>query len=96
MFGDYVCESNNSLGTSKRSIQLVNGTKPEQPGCFELRGFNSQTFDLDVCTWRVIQYNSSMDITGYQFEILSAEDYGSYGRKFINARVVLKDFDEGL
>lgn len=96
MFGDYVCEANNSLGTLKRVIDLVQGTKAEPPACLQVRGLNSKTFDLDVCTQKVIQHNNAMDIIEYQFEILSTEDYESNGRKFKNARVVLKNYTEGL
>lgn len=93
-FGDYVCEANNSLGTLRRTIVLINGTKPNAPSHITLRGVNSNTFDLDVGA-KKSSASSPMDIIGYRFEILSTEEYRNNGGKWTNARVVLKDFTDG-
>lgn len=94
LFGDYVCEANNSLGTLKRTITLLNGTKPPPPPHITLRGVNSKTFDLDVGAQRTGD-PEPMDVVGYRFEILSKEDHRNNGAKWTSARVVLKDFTDG-
>lgn len=95
LFGDYVCEANNSLGTLRRTITLLNGTKPPAPPHITLRGVNSKTFDLDVGAQKIGE-DDPMDITGYRFEILSKEDHRNNGGKWTFARIVSKDFTDGL
>lgn len=94
VFGDYICVANNSLGTLKRTITLVNGTKPPPPSYITLRGVNSNTFDLDVGA-KKIGPPDAMDIIGYRFEIIPVEQNQSSSGKWANPRVVLKDFTEG-
>lgn len=94
-FGDYVCEANNTLGTLKRNILLINGTKPNAPSHITLRGVNSNTFDLDVGAKKTGPADP-MDIIGYRFEILSEEELRNNGRNWSNARLVLKDFTDGV
>ncbi|XP_031634905.1 neural cell adhesion molecule 2-like [Contarinia nasturtii] len=93
-FGAYVCESSNSLGTLKRDIVLVNGTKPNPPPYITLRGVNSNTFDLDVGAKKIGEPDE-MDVIGYRFEIISKEEHQNES-KWLNARVVKKDFTEGV
>lgn len=90
-----MCEANNSIGTLNRNILLINGTKPNAPPHITLRGVNSNTFDLDVGAKRIGKPDT-MDITGYRFEILSTEEHRNNGGKWTNARVVLKDFTDGV
>lgn len=59
------------------------------------RGVNSNTFDLDVGAKRTGSPND-MDIIGYQFEIVSTEEHRNNGGKWTNARVVSKDFTDGV
>lgn len=94
MFGDYICVANNSLGTLKRTITLINGTKPPPPLYIKLRGVNSNTFDLDIGA-KKSGPPDAMDIIGYRFEIIPVEQNQSNSGKWANARVVLKDFTEG-
>lgn len=95
LFGDYVCEANNSLGTLRRTITLLSGSKPPAPPHITLRGVNSKTFDLDVGAQK-IGADDPMDITGYRFEILSKEEHRNSGGKWTSSRVVSKDFTDGL
>lgn len=121
LFGEYICEANNSLGTLRRTITLLNGTKPPAPPyvvserllhvattisknnlpffswpmCEKtLRGVNSKTFDLDVGAQKIGPADP-MDIIGYRFEILSKDEHRNNGGKWLNARVVHKEFIDG-
>lgn len=94
LFGDYICEAKNNLGTLKRTITLINGTKPAAPLHITLRGVNSNTFDLDVGAKRS-GTQDPMNVNGYRFELLSKEEHSNNGGKWVNARVVMKDFTDG-
>lgn len=93
-FGEYICEANNSLGSLRRTITLLNGTKPPAPPYITLRGVNSKTFDLDVGAQKIGEADP-MDIIGYRFEILSKDEHRNNGGKWLNSRVVHKDFIDG-
>lgn len=93
--GNYECEAKNELGTLKRTIDLINGTRPARPAHIVLRGVNSNTFDVDVGAKRPIK-TSAMDVTGYRFEIIPKEEFEYNRGKWITARVVYKDFTDGL
>lgn len=95
LFGEYICEANNSLGTLRRIITLLNGTKPPAPAYLRLHGVNSRTFDLDIGAQKVGDPDP-MDIVGYRFEILSKDDYRNNGGKWLNARVIQKGFTDGM
>lgn len=82
------------MGTLKRTITLLNGTKPAPPPHIVLRGINSNTFDLDVGAKRSKTANP-MNIIGYRFELLSKEDHRNNGGKWINAHVIIKEFTDG-
>lgn len=89
-----VCEANNSLGLLRRTISLKEGKKPPPPSDITLRGMNSNTFDLDVGA-KKNGPDDPMGLIGYRFEILQKEKNQSSGGKWMNARVVLKDFTDG-
>lgn len=93
--GNYECEATNDLGTLKRTIDLINGTRPARPAQVILRGRNSNTLDLDVGAKRPAKA-SAMDVTGYRFEIISKEEFEHNRGKWTTARVVNKDFTDGL
>lgn len=78
----------------KRTITLLNGTKPSPPPHIMLRGIASNMFDLDVGAKKTGKPDP-MDITGYRFEILSKEENRNKGGKWTNARVVVKGFADG-
>lgn len=93
-FGDYVCEAKNELGTLKRTISLMNGTKPPAPPHITLRGIASNTFDLDIGAKKTGKPDP-MDIIGYRFELQTKQDIRNNGGKWINPRVIVKDFADG-
>lgn len=93
--GNYECEATNELGTLKRTIDLINGTRPARPAHIMLRGVNSNTFDLDVGAKRPAK-TSAMDVTEYRFEFISKEEFEYNRGKWTTARVVNKDFTDGL
>lgn len=93
--GNYECEATNELGTLKRTIDLINGTRPARPAHIMLRGVNSNTFDVDVGAKRPIK-TSAMDVTAYRFEIIPKEEFEYNRGKWTTARVVNKDFTDGL
>lgn len=74
---------------------LINGTKPNPPPYITLRGVNSNTFDLDVGAKKIGSPNDPMNIIGYRFELVPKEEHPNNGGKWMNARVVLKDFTDG-
>lgn len=94
-FGDYKCNAQNALGTLERTISLNEGTKPPAPNDISLRGFNSDTFDLDVGAIRTSKTRNPMDINGYRFEIISKHLYLANGKKWKNARVLTFGFEDG-
>lgn len=94
MFGEYVCEAKNDLGTLKRTITLLNGTKPAPPPHITVHGHASNTFDLDIGAKKTGKPDP-MDITGYRFELQSKEDNRNNGGKWVNPRVVVKGFADG-
>ncbi|KAJ6649771.1 Limbic system-associated membrane protein, partial [Pseudolycoriella hygida] len=93
-FGDYKCKAENSLGTLERIITLTEGVKPEKPSNLALRGFNSDTFDVDVGAVRKTKERNPMDINGYRFEIIEAEKFRLDGRKWDQARVMILGFED--
>lgn len=93
--GDYVCEAKNHLGTLKRTIKLLNGTKPAAPQFIQLRGANSNTLDIDIGAKRS-SAPDIMDVLSYRFEIISLDEYRANGNLWTTARVVEKAFTDGM
>lgn len=94
MFGEYVCEAKNELGTLKRTITLMNGTKPAPPPHITVHGHASNTFDLDIGAKKTGK-SDPMEITGYRFELQTKEDNRNNGGKWVNPRIVDKGFADG-
>lgn len=94
-FGDYICKANNTLGELDRIITLLNGTKPTKPTVLQLRGVNSDTFDIDVGATRPPGPRQPMEINGYRFEVISTDEFKANGGKWDRARVENLGFEDG-
>lgn len=95
-FGDYKCEAQNMFGTFERTITLNQGVKPNKPTKLELRGLNSDRFDIDVGATRTTTERSEMDINGYRFELIPLDEFKANGGKWDRARVILVGFEDGI
>uniref|UniRef100_A0A182QG23 Neural cell adhesion molecule 1 n=1 Tax=Anopheles farauti TaxID=69004 RepID=A0A182QG23_9DIPT len=76
IFGKYKCEAKNELGTVTQEIHLKEGTKPDPPSLFQLRGVNSDTLDIDVGATK--SHDIPPDPTtviGYRFELMPMDEY---------------------
>lgn len=79
VFGKYKCEAKNELGTISREIQLREGTKPDPPSRFQLRGVNSDTLDIDVGATKSHDVDPDHStIIGYRFELIPTEEYAKH------------------
>lgn len=94
-FGDYLCKAENSLGILDRIITLMNGTKPSKPTVLQLRGVNSDTFDIDVGATRNPGPRDPMEVNGYRFEVITLEEFKANGGKWDRARVEKLGFEDG-
>ncbi|CAO1325840.1 unnamed protein product, partial [Diamesa serratosioi] len=77
--GEYKCRAKNSLGQKDHIIKLQEGTKPETPQTFFLRGVNSDTLDIDVGAKRDPKSTNLMDINGYRFELIPKQVFIANG-----------------
>ncbi|XP_055540722.1 neuroglian-like [Wyeomyia smithii] len=78
-FGKYKCEAKNELGTIARDIQLREGTKPDPPSRFQLRGVNSDTLDIDVGATKSHDVDPDhTTVIGYRFELIPTEEYAKH------------------
>uniref|UniRef100_A0A1S4H1B3 Neural cell adhesion molecule 1 n=1 Tax=Anopheles gambiae TaxID=7165 RepID=A0A1S4H1B3_ANOGA len=76
IFGKYKCEAKNELGSVTQEIHLKEGTKPDPPSLFQLRGVNSDTLDIDVGATK--SHDIPPDPTtviGYRFELMPTDEY---------------------
>uniref|UniRef100_A0A182NEE1 Neural cell adhesion molecule 1 n=1 Tax=Anopheles dirus TaxID=7168 RepID=A0A182NEE1_9DIPT len=76
IFGKYKCEAKNELGGVSQEIHLKEGSKPDPPSLFQLRGVNSDTLDIDVGATK--SHDIPPDPTtviGYRFELMPTEEY---------------------
>ncbi|XP_065095667.1 neural cell adhesion molecule 1-like [Ochlerotatus camptorhynchus] len=79
VFGKYKCEAKNELGTISREIQLREGTKPDPPSRFQLRGVNSDTLDIDVGATKSHDVDPDHStIIGYRFELIPTEEFAKH------------------
>lgn len=83
------------MGILDRVITLLNGTKPTKPTVLQLRGVNSDTFDIDVGATRNPGPRDPMEINGYRFDVISLDDFQKNGGKWDRARVEHLGFEDG-
>ncbi|XP_055386241.1 neural cell adhesion molecule 1-like [Condylostylus longicornis] len=95
--GEYKCIAKNPLGEIERVVKLHEGTKPNPPSTFQLRGLNSNTFDVDVGSVRTSKVRHLMDVSGYRIEYITEYDFKLNGANWSYAK--RRDFpfeDENL
>ena len=85
--GEYKCRVKNEMGVSDHIINLIEGSKPETPKVFGLRGLSSDTFDVDVGAKVNLKNRDKMDINGYRFELIPKDIYkknnGSWSKSWV-------------
>jgi len=86
-FGEYKCKAKNELGEVHHIIQLQEGVKPESPRKFELRGFSSNTLDIDVGARKDPKSTNLMVICGYRFEVIPKKEWKLHNRSWETAWV---------
>ncbi|KAH8298387.1 hypothetical protein KR018_012635, partial [Drosophila ironensis] len=95
VFDNYRCRAANHLGSIERTKRLEEGEKPPAPVTFKLRGFNSNTFDVDVSAPRGQDERDLMEVNGYRIEYMSEMEFKSDAGKWTNAKRKDFPFEEG-
>ncbi|XP_030383001.1 igLON family member 5 [Scaptodrosophila lebanonensis] len=95
VFDNYRCRAFNHLGSIERTIKLDKGEKPPPPVTFQLRGFNSNTFDVDVGAQRTQENRGVMEVNGYRIEYMSEFEFKSDAGKWTNAKRKDFPFEDG-
>lgn len=95
LFDNYRCQAKNHLGTIERVTQLEEGTKPPPPFVFQLRGYNSNTFDVDVSVVRNKDKPELMDVNGFRIEYLTELEFKTDAGKWTNAKHKVFPYEEG-
>ncbi|XP_001357073.3 limbic system-associated membrane protein [Drosophila pseudoobscura] len=95
VFDNYRCRATNHLGSIERTKRLEQGEKPPSPITFQLRGFNSNTFDVDVSAPRGPEDRGPMEVNGFRIEYMSELEFKSDAGKWTNARRKDFPFEEG-
>jgi len=93
-FDNYRCRAKNDLGVIERITRLEQGDKPPAPTNFELRGFNSNTFDVVLSAPRGPP-DSPMGVNGFRIEYMTEMEFKSEAGKWTNARRKDYPFEEG-
>ncbi|EDV33327.1 uncharacterized protein Dana_GF23884 [Drosophila ananassae] len=95
VFDNYRCRAANHLGSIERTKRLEQGEKPPSPITFQLRGFNSNTFDVDVSAPRGQEVRGPMEVNGFRIEYMSELEFKSDAGKWTNAKRKDFPFEEG-
>lgn len=91
VFSIYKCKVKNHLGSIERSFVLKRGVKPPTPHPIQLRGLNSNTFDIELSVTRPNNIKPTMEVNGYRIEYMSEMDFKRELGKWSNAK--RKDFN---
>ncbi|KAH8402959.1 hypothetical protein KR222_001081, partial [Zaprionus bogoriensis] len=94
-FDNYRCRAQNHLGSIERVTRLEQGEKPPTPSVFQLRGYNSNTFDVDLSVQRQREKPSPMDVNGFRIEYLPELDFIADAGKWTNAKHKDFRYEEG-
>lgn len=95
LFDMYKCKAANSQGAIERSTQLEKGTKPPPPSHLQLRGFNSNTFDVDVGSVRTTPVRTIMDVNGFRIEYMTDYEFKSAAGNWSYAKRKDFPFEDG-
>lgn len=83
VIGRYTCIAENELGSAELTVELRNGTKPEPPKRFVIRGVNNNTVNIEV--EQEENENDTMNswdepdvVLGYRFQFISLDNYRRY------------------
>lgn len=95
VFDNYRCRAANHLGSIERTKRLEQGEKPPTPITFQLRGYNSNTFDVDVSAPRGQEVRGPMEVNGFRIEYMSELEFKSDAGKWTNAKRKDFPFEEG-
>lgn len=102
VFDTYRCLAENQLGAIERNTVLKRGVKPPPPSVLQLRGFNSNTFDVDVGSVRVSPARTApskteqlMEVNGFRIEYMTEYEFKSDGGKWTNAKRRDFPFEDG-
>lgn len=95
VFGDYNCHAENQHGSIEHTIRLHEGTKPDPPEHFILRGVNSDTFDIDVGASRTSSLPTDKDLIGFRFELIPQQVYQANGGSWQSAKILNFGFEDG-
>ncbi|XP_036328834.1 neural cell adhesion molecule 1-A-like [Rhagoletis pomonella] len=95
VFDTYRCLAENNLGAIERSTVLERGVKPPPPTVLQLRGFNSNTFDVDVGSVRTSPVRKLMEVIGFRIEYMTEYEFKSDAGKWTNAKRRDFPFEDG-
>ncbi|XP_062125698.1 limbic system-associated membrane protein [Drosophila sulfurigaster albostrigata] len=94
-FDNYRCRVHNHLGTIERVTRLEQGEKPPPPTVFQLRGYNSNTFDVDVSAQRDKDKVGPMDVNGFRIQYITEPEFKADANKWTNAKHKDFPYEEG-
>uniref|UniRef100_A0A1A9WKQ4 Uncharacterized protein n=1 Tax=Glossina brevipalpis TaxID=37001 RepID=A0A1A9WKQ4_9MUSC len=96
VFSVYKCKVKNHLGSIERALTLKRGEKPPTPKDMQLRGYNSNTFDIVVNHPRSNDVaDPSMKVTGYRIEYMTELEFKKDLGKWTNAKRKEFAYEEG-
>lgn len=95
VFDSYRCRAHNHLGSIERITRLDEGEKPPPPLVFQLRGYNSNTFDVDLSAPRDKDQLGPMDVNGFRIEYMTELEFKTDAGKWTNAKRKDFPYEEG-
>ncbi|KAL9926453.1 neural cell adhesion molecule 2 [Glossina fuscipes] len=96
VFNVYKCKVKNHLGSIERALILKRGEKPPTPKDMQLRGYNSNTFDIVVNHPRSSDVaDPLMKVTGYRIEYMTELEFKKDLGKWTNAKRKEFAYEEG-